>query len=80
MVVQLSWLSSRALAAQARGVLGSTPGGCQPLFHFPLFAPHNIQIHCSLRQDALNNALLGVGLGLGFELENKERSKEDQRH
>jgi len=27
-----------------------------------------------------NNALQGVGLGLGFELENKERSKEDQRH
>ena len=27
-----------------------------------------------------NNALLGVGLGLGFRLENKERSEEDQRH
>ena len=27
-----------------------------------------------------NNALLGVGLGLRFGLENKERSKEDQRH
>ena len=27
MVVQLSWLSGRALAAQARGVLGLTPGG-----------------------------------------------------
>jgi len=30
-----------ALAAQARGVLGSTPGDCR-LFHFPLFSPHNI--------------------------------------
>ena len=30
MVVQLSWLSGRALAAQAIGVLGSTPGSCQP--------------------------------------------------
>ena len=27
-----------------------------------------------------NKALLGVGLGLGFVLENKERSKEGQRH
>ena len=27
--------------ARPRGVLGSTPGGCQP-FHFPLFSPHNI--------------------------------------
>ena len=35
-VVQLLWISGRALAAQARGVLGSTPGGCW-LFHFPLF-------------------------------------------
>ena len=32
----LSWLSGKALAAQARGVLGSTPGGCPGLFHFPL--------------------------------------------
>ena len=29
------------LAAQARGVLGSTPCNCQP-FHFPPFLPHNI--------------------------------------
>ena len=35
-VVQLSWLSDRALAAQARGVPGSTPGNCRP-FHFALF-------------------------------------------
>ena len=28
MVVRLLWLSGRALAAQARGVLGSTPGDC----------------------------------------------------
>ena len=43
MVVRLSLLSGRALAAQARGVLGLTPGGCQP-FHFPLFSPHNINL------------------------------------
>ena len=28
-VVRLSWLSGRAMAGQARGVLGSTPGGCR---------------------------------------------------
>ena len=33
--------SDRALVAQARGVLGSTPGNCRP-FHFTLFSPHNI--------------------------------------
>ena len=32
MVVWLSWLSGRALAAQARGILDSTPGDCWP-FH-----------------------------------------------
>ena len=41
--VWLSRLSGRALAAQARGVLGLTPGGCWP-FHFPLFSPHNMQL------------------------------------
>ena len=40
-VVWLSWLSGRVLVAQARGVLGSTPGDCRP-FHFPLFSPHNV--------------------------------------
>ena len=34
----------------------------------------------SLMSMFANNALLGVGLGLGFGLENKERSKEDPRH
>ena len=29
-------VSGRALAAQARGILGSTHGGCRP-FHFLLF-------------------------------------------
>ena len=43
-VFRLLWLSARALAAQARGVLGSTPSNCR-LFHFPLFLPHNISIH-----------------------------------
>ena len=35
------FLSGRVLAAQARDVLGLTPGGCWP-FRFPLFSPHNI--------------------------------------
>ena len=43
-VVRLSWLSGRALATQARSVLGSTPGGCWP---FSLFSPHYIQIQFS---------------------------------
>ena len=47
-VVWLSLLSGWALATQARGVLGSTPGGCQP-FHFPLFSPHNIYFQCEAR-------------------------------
>ena len=41
-VVRLSWVSGRALAAQA----GSTTGGYQP-FHFPLFLPHNMQMFAS---------------------------------
>ena len=40
-VVWLSWLSGRALLAQARGVLGLTLSD-RWLFHFPLFSPHNI--------------------------------------
>ena len=50
MVVQLSWLSGRALVALARGVLGSIPGDCR-LFHFPLFSPHNsftVDLHIGL--------------------------------
>ena len=35
-VIRLLWPSGRALAAQARGVMGLTPGGCRP-FHFPLY-------------------------------------------
>ena len=38
MVIRLSWLSGRALAAQARGVLGSTPATAS-LFTFPYFCP-----------------------------------------
>ena len=41
MVVWLSWLSGMALAPQARGFLGLTPGDCQP-FSLPLFLLHNI--------------------------------------
>ena len=36
-VVRLLWLSGRALAVQARGVLGLTPGDHWP-FHFPPLA------------------------------------------
>ena len=39
----------RALAAQARGVLGLTPHDCQP-FHIPLFLPpKSIYFHCEAR-------------------------------
>ena len=48
MVVQLSGPSGRPLAAQARGVFGSTPSGCQP-FHFPLFSPQNIYFQHEVR-------------------------------
>ena len=34
--VRLLWLSGRALAAQARGVLGLTPGDCRPFLYFHL--------------------------------------------
>ena len=34
-VVWLSWLSGRALTAQARGVLSLTPGNCMPAFSLP---------------------------------------------
>ena len=50
-VVGLSWLSGRALAAQARGVLGSTPGGCRPFSLSSIFASKHLI--SSLRQDAL---------------------------
>ena len=35
-VVRLPWLSGRALVAQARGVLGSTPGGLFTFLYFRL--------------------------------------------
>ena len=41
--VRLSWLSARALVAQARGLLGWTPGDCQP-FSLPLFSSRNFLI------------------------------------
>ena len=43
MIVWLSWLSGRALVAQPRGVLGSTPGDQWP-FPFPLLLPHDIHL------------------------------------
>ena len=58
-VVLLLWLSGRALVAQARGVLGSTTGGCQP-FYFPLFSPHNMQILA--RYSAMPGPILFVGI------------------
>ena len=45
--------------AQARGVLGSTTGGCQP-FHFLLFSPHNMQIFASY--SAMPGPILFVGI------------------
>ena len=57
-VVWLSLLSGRSLAAQARGVLGSTLSGCQP-FHFPLFSPLNLfRAKCCPHQHILCIALL----------------------
>ena len=35
---RVSWLSGRALAAQAKGVLGLTPGGCRPFSLSSIFA------------------------------------------
>ena len=58
-VVQLLWLSGRALAAQARGVVGLTIGGYQP-FHFPLFLPHNMQMFASY------NAIVVLKLDTSF--------------
>ena len=72
-VVWLSWLSGRALAAQARGVLGLTPGDCW-LFHFPLFSPHNIQFHL------FPAFLLVRGWGLGTRLRNLEQTKIRSKH
>ena len=48
MVVQLSWLSGRALAAQARGVLGLTPVSCRP-FHFSSITSKFIYFQCEAR-------------------------------
>ena len=50
-VIRLLWLSGRALAAQARGVLGSTPSDCRP-FHFPLvrlITSKSIYFQCEAR-------------------------------
>ena len=61
MVVGLSWISGRALvalAAQARGVLVSTPSGCRPLF-----SPHNIQIHLCVYIVIFAPHWEGLGLG-----------------
>ena len=48
--VQLSWLSGRALVAQARGVLGLTPGDCQP-FHSLLFSLYICSTHNMVNGD-----------------------------
>ena len=44
-VVRLSWLSGRALAAQARGVPSSTPGSCQPFYFRRLSPGNNCRMH-----------------------------------
>ena len=46
-----------------------------------LLSPFTIVLHLFFRASMFaNNALLGGGVGLGFGLENKERSKGDQKH
>ena len=49
-VVWLVWLSGRALAAQARGVLGSTPRDCWPFtfLYFRLVTSKFLYIHAIL--------------------------------
>ena len=56
MVVWLSWLSGRALTAQARGVLGLTSGSCRPssLFLYLRLITFTNSFTSSLRQDALS--------------------------
>ena len=57
-VARLSWLSGRALAAQARGVLSLTPSNCCAGLFTCLFSSDNIQTPdsfiSSVRQDALS--------------------------
>ena len=59
MVIWLSWLSGRALAAQARGVLGSTPWRLQTFSLSSIFT-----FISSVRQDALSNLTSFVGVGV----------------
>ena len=51
LVVQLSWLSGRALVAQASGVLGPTPGGYWPfsLLYFRFATTKFIYCQCEAR-------------------------------
>ena len=51
-VVRLSWLSGRALAAQARGLLGSISRNCQP-FHLPLLTS-KILLYCVILSQLLS--------------------------
>ena len=55
-VVRLLWLSGRALAAQARGILGSTPGDCRLFSLSSIFALNSFI--SSVRQDALSRSFL----------------------
>ena len=50
-VVRLSWLSGRALAAQARGVLGSTTGNCWP-FRFSSRTIQHAKTRCFMGKTA----------------------------
>ena len=60
MVVQLLWLSGRALAAYARGVLGLTPGDCRlfTFLHFRLITSKfiyefdSVCFHCTCVEEA----------------------------
>ena len=47
--VRLSWLSGRALAAKARGILGLTPSNYQPVHYFRLITPKSLYFQCEAR-------------------------------
>ena len=69
MVVWLSYLSGRALAAQARGALGSIPGDCRP-FTFLYFCSKTSNpslFHREARDLSMNVCnLLPTGLMVEF--------------
>ena len=58
--------------AQARGVLGSTPGDCRP-FHLLYF--HLITFISSVRQDALSNVSLSCFNNKGLDSRSQQEAK-----